>query len=52
MNLKLKFLGYNEKYMGFHMTLKKVLLGWALGDENAMGIRAFKEAKEGLAGFF
>ena len=41
-NLKLKFWGYNEKNMAFHLTPKKsTTSGWALGDENVIGIRAF-----------
>ena len=36
-NLKLKFRGYNEKNMGFHLTHKK----WTLGDKNVISIRAF-----------
>ena len=41
-NLKLKFWGYNEKNMGFHLTPKSTVSSWALGDENAMGTYYFK----------
>ena len=36
MILELKFWDYYEKNMDFHLTLKKVLLLEALGDENVM----------------
>ena len=42
LNLKLKFWICNQKNMGFRLILKKYTTsGWALGDENVIGIRAF-----------
>ena len=42
-NLKLKFWICNQKNMGFHLISKKYTTsGWTLGDENVIGIRAFK----------
>ena len=41
-DLKLKFWGYNEKNIGFHLTSKKNYFRLHPGDENVIGIRAFK----------
>ena len=42
--MKLKFWICNKKNMGFHLIPKKkcTTFVWALGDENVIGIRSFK----------
>ena len=47
-HLKLKFWGYNEKNMGFHLTPKSSTSSWALGDENAMGTSYFNYYTDGV----
>ena len=47
MNLKLKFWGYDEKNMGFHLTPKKYYFLLHPGGENVIGIIAFKHISSG-----